>query len=81
MPKTPQEPIDTTIYFNHRQPWTAEEDDRFIALSRQYPDKELALLLGRTMSSLWQRRLVLQVTKPYIGRQKASQTQTERGGQ
>lgn len=51
--------FDKVKYFNHRQPWTNEEDELLERLSLVLPDEEISIRLGRTLASIWKRRMVL----------------------
>ncbi|MDH6364519.1 hypothetical protein M2139_001490 [Enterococcus sp. PF1-24] len=51
--------IDKTKCFNHRQSWTAEEDERLLTLSETHTDKEIAEVIGRTVPAIWNRRAAL----------------------
>ena len=56
MKKRDSSMIDPTVFFNHRTPWTDEDDAELLLLSKTHPDREIAILIGRTIPSIWNRR-------------------------
>ncbi|MGG5319212.1 hypothetical protein [Enterococcus sp. AZ072] len=56
MKKRDSSMIDSAIFFNHRSVWTEKDDAELMQLSESYPDREIAVLIGRTIPSIWNRR-------------------------
>lgn len=49
--------VDTKKYFNHRQPWTKDDDELLDKLSDELPDDEISKIMGRTIPYIWNHRM------------------------
>lgn len=56
MMKRSDNQVDLNRHFSHRRAWTNEEDELLMSYSKTLKDNNIALIMGRTVPSIWSRR-------------------------